>query len=335
MNRDELPLEKVKIKNLIALQRKVDPEKVDSIRADIRAQKPGKAPLVFRYAGVDYIADGHHRVEAAALEGIEEIPARIKTLDLEKLAKAEGIAPVEPGRPFVVAHAERLAESLTATLAVVGRQFSEAVADKMAKAEDPIQAFLDSLESVDIYDLDDDDLLDALNAIAKDSGKIAVTSVGVNTGKQITGVINEAALAYSTERAGELISPKGLLITATKDMIRTTLSEGIAAGLSSEEIAEKLQAAYAFSPQRATLIAMTESARANSYGALDGYLAAKANGVDIKKSWVERDEDACEVCGTNAAQGAIELEEPFASGDMAPTAHPHCACVIVPVLGDN
>lgn len=336
MDRDELPLEIVKISDLTALQRKIDPEKVASIRQDIRDKKPGKAPLVFRYNGKDYIADGHHRVEAAHLEGIEEIPVRVKVLptDPNEVGNAS-LGFIDPDRVFVVAHRDALAVSLSGTLAVVGRQFSELVTNQLNKADDdPWKKFLDSLETVDFEDLDDDDLADTLKAVNKDTQKRALAQVGVNSSSELTGQINKSALEYSRLRAGELISPKGLLISATKEMIKTTLSEGIAAGLSSEKIAVTLQEAYAFSPERATLIAMTESARANSYGALDGYMKAKAAGVVVRKSWVMRDEHACDVCQENEAQGAIELEEAFSSGDQAPTAHPHCHCVIVPVIGD-
>lgn len=336
MNWDEQPLETVKISDLTALQRKIDPEKVASIRQNIRDKKPGKAPRVFRYNGKDYIADGHHRVEAAHLEGIEEIPVRVKVLPTETVdLENASLGFIDPDRPFVAEHSASLAQSLTGTLAVVGRQFSEIVTDTLNKADDTWDKFLDSLETIEWEDLDDDDLADTLKAVNKDTQKKALAQVGVNSSSELTNQVNKSALEYSKLRAGELISPKGLLITATKEMIKTTLSDAIAEGLSSEKIAVRLQDAYAFSPERATLIAMTESARANSYGALEGYMKAKAAGVAIRKSWVMRDEHACEECQENEAQGAIELEEAFASGDQAPTAHPHCHCVIVPILGDT
>ncbi len=90
---------------------------------------------------------------------------------------------------------------------------------------------------------------------------------------------------------------------------------------------DNIREAYAFSDDRAELIARTEIAMANQTGALEGMKLARGAGVKLKKVWVP-DADACDVCQENADDGPIDIDDDFPSGDDQPTAHPHCECVI-------
>ena len=83
--------------------------------------------------------------------------------------------------------------------------------------------------------------------------------------------------------------------------------------------------------ERAALIANTEIRRANSAGSLAGYKEARTAGVDIKKEWLLGSEP-CDECEENAAQGPIDLDDAFASGDDEPPAHPNCNCTVSPVV---
>ncbi len=47
-----------------------------------------------------------------------------------------------------------------------------------------------------------------------------------------------------------------------------------------------------------------------------------------KKSWAV-DLAPCIVCIENAADGSIDFDEDFASGDDAPPAHPNCLCSLM------
>ena len=78
-----------------------------------------------------------------------------------------------------------------------------------------------------------------------------------------------------------------------------------------------------FSETRAGMIAQTEANDAYNAGRRE---IADQLGLDEKR-W-DPDGEACEVCQGNADQGWIDADEPFDSGDDAPTAHPNCYCSI-------
>ena len=78
-----------------------------------------------------------------------------------------------------------------------------------------------------------------------------------------------------------------------------------------------------FSETRAGMIAQTEANDAYNAGRRE---IADQLGLDEKR-W-DPDGEACEVCQGNADQGWIDADEPFDSGDDAPTAHPNCDCSI-------
>jgi SPP1 gp7 family putative phage head morphogenesis protein len=91
----------------------------------------------------------------------------------------------------------------------------------------------------------------------------------------------------------------------------------------------KIGDSYAFSDERAMLIARTETIRASNQGALASYRAADV----AQKEWTTAEDDrVSEDCEANGDQGPIGIDEAFDSGDMTPPAHPNCRCVIVPVV---
>lgn len=78
-----------------------------------------------------------------------------------------------------------------------------------------------------------------------------------------------------------------------------------------------------FSETRAGLIAVTESADAYNAGRQQ---IASDLGFD-EHAWETESGDPCPECEANEAQGWIDIDEDFQSGDDAPTAHPACQCV--------
>lgn len=76
---DKLPTSQVDLSDLHAMQDRVDPAKVEAIRGEGAAT--GKKAVVIRHDGRDYIADGHHRLTAAWLDGKDTADVHYKDLE--------------------------------------------------------------------------------------------------------------------------------------------------------------------------------------------------------------------------------------------------------------
>jgi hypothetical protein len=104
----------------------------------------------------------------------------------------------------------------------------------------------------------------------------------------------------------------------------TALSDSIALGLDAESAAVMI-GRHVASPSRALTIAITEQNRAMSFGSIQRYKEAELT----KMEWAVS--DPCDVCAKNDGQ-VIVIGQTFASGDAQPPAHPHCRCVLLPVI---
>ena len=104
----------------------------------------------------------------------------------------------------------------------------------------------------------------------------------------------------------------------------TALSDSIELGLDAESAAVMISKHVA-SPSRALTIAITEQNRAMSFSTIERY---KDAGL-AKMEWAVS--DPCDVCAKNDGQ-VIVIGQTFASGDQQPPAHPHCRCVLLPVI---
>lgn len=138
----------------------------------------------------------------------------------------------------------------------------------------------------------------------------------------IFGQVNERAVDYASARAAELVTG---IDETTRDELRSIISSGLEENIGLAGITERIKDAYSFSEERARLIAQTEVAMANQHGALEGMMLASKAGVKIKKLWLP-DAFACDECLTNGDDGPIDLDATFATGDVAPPAHPNCRC---------
>jgi hypothetical protein len=76
---------------------------------------------------------------------------------------------------------------------------------------------------------------------------------------------------------------------------------------------------------RRETIARTEQRMATEQGTLD---KAKAEGRKYKMSISAQDEMVSDICEENQAAGLIPIDQPFPSGDDAPTFHPNCRCTV-------
>lgn len=255
-----------------------------------------------------------------------------------KLAKASEEPPfADLDRPQVTKAIKRLARRIARELKKLGPQVGDAVATAVAEAglakaaegEGDLDALIKAIElGLSVLETF---LAEEMEEIFEDAADIMLAKLGVRV-----GVVNEAAVKWSAARAVELVGKDaagGILTETTRNMMRETISTALAAGKSAEDIGKAIAESHTFSAERAGTIALTEIARANGEGSLESFRAAKAAGVKLKKSWFNL-EDSCEICAANAAQGAIDIEEPFQSGDMATPGHPECRCATTPVVGE-
>jgi SPP1 gp7 family putative phage head morphogenesis protein len=110
----------------------------------------------------------------------------------------------------------------------------------------------------------------------------------------------------------------------TVENLGTALSNAITLGLDAESAAVMI-GKHVANPSRALTIAITEQNRAMSFSTIQRYQAAGLQ----KMEWAVS--DPCDICAKNDGQ-VIQIGQTFASGDAQPPAHPHCRCVLLPVI---
>jgi hypothetical protein len=120
---------------------------------------------------------------------------------------------------------------------------------------------------------------------------------------------------------------------ALKEMSQTTVrdvgnavADAIELGMSADRSAKNIMRQVA-NPARALSIAITEQNRAISFATVERY---KQGGLQQMEWEVS---DPCKICAQNTNQ-VVNIGSAFASGDTQPPAHPHCRCVLLPVIPD-
>jgi SPP1 gp7 family putative phage head morphogenesis protein len=108
------------------------------------------------------------------------------------------------------------------------------------------------------------------------------------------------------------------------DRVGTALADSIEQGLSDTRAARLINDAIG-NPARALSIAITETNRAMSQGAISRYQAANLEKMEWSTS------DPCPTCAMNSGQ-VIDIGGTFNSGAQMPPAHPHCRCALLPVI---
>ncbi|WP_395665514.1 hypothetical protein [Methylocella sp.] len=127
-----------------------------------------------------------------------------------------------------------------------------------------------------------------LARVAVDSSGGSFAQIGVETASDLVRQANRRAADEARQRGAELVGMRRLkdgrtapnpdpdmaITDYTRDMIQETIAAGFAANEGSDAIIEALETGYAFSPERAEIIALTEVSRANGRAAVDAYRAA-------------------------------------------------------------
>lgn len=179
-----------------------------------------------------------------------------------------------------------------------------------------------------------------LKRVVKDTSSKVLGQLGA---EELTNQVNEKAADWATARAAEMVGMKynedGELVEntraeyaidqTTRDLLRSTISDGLEENIGWEEIAADIEENFAFSEARATAIARSETTNANNQASLmSAHEANDELGIGLKKGWLATD-TACDICMENEAAGLLELDEEFPSGDDAPGAHTNCECTLI------
>jgi SPP1 gp7 family putative phage head morphogenesis protein len=128
----------------------------------------------------------------------------------------------------------------------------------------------------------------------------------------------------------QLLASQGI---ALKEMSQTTvrdignaIADAVDLGLSAERSAKNIMRHVA-SPARALSIAITEQNRAISYATVNRYKEAGLEKMEWEVS------SPCDKCARNA-NAVVPIGAPFPTGATQPPQHPHCRCVLLPVIPD-
>lgn len=155
-------------------------------------------------------------------------------------------------------------------------------------------------------------------------------SAGIDWDKWKAGDRASALLITPPRAFQRLLEKQGVAIKGLDqtgyDRIGTALARSIRLGLGDTNAAKLINDAIG-SPARALSIAITETNRAVSLGAIKTYREAKLE----KMEWAVS--DPCPECAQNSGQ-VIDIGGTFNSGAQQPPAHPHCRCALLPVIPD-
>lgn len=144
-------------------------------------------------------------------------------------------------------------------------------------------------------------------------------------GDRATALLIQPPNAFKRLLEKQGVAIKGLDKTGY-DRVGTALSRSLRLGLSGTSAAREISNAIG-DPSRALTIAITETNRAVSLGAMKTYKEAHLE----KMEWAAI--DPCPECAQNDGQ-VIDIGGTFNSGAQQPPAHPHCRCALLPVIPD-
>ena len=264
-------------------------------------------------------ASGTHRLVAAAMVGVDSIPARVQIYG-------------KTGRLFSKKRARELIGDLGLGKLAKAKK-SKRPPPVSIEPPDPVDPDDVVATDFDLSDLDDlqDDFTDALEAMSVDAGIELLGQVGLDDDEDIVNQVSERAVIAAREQAGELISQ---VDESTRNMIRDVIADALEDNVGTDELADRIAQSAAFDDDRATLIAHTEVRDANERGVVNGLRAARDAGNNVKK-YILLGPNPCEICQENADAGAIDIDEVFPSGDSEPTFHPRCECSVSAVIAED
>jgi len=266
------------------------------------------------------------------------------TLRNEMLSKAQKVKPLNRERGAVKKSRMKLkklfADFFTSMAVSVAKQVNSL--KKMDESE--INDLLAQLDLSDFTELVGD-IDEILSALAEDGAAVALLQIGIKDDQSIVNQANEHATAWASYRSAEMIGKKwvdGDLVDnpnakwrideTTRDLLKSSVTQAMKEGWSNDTLAAEIKDSYAFSDDRAEMIARTETATADVQGNMIAY---RESGLVTGKVWITANDDAVsDDCAMNGEAGEIPLDDAFPSGAFEPPEHPNCRCDVIPVL-DN
>jgi len=140
--------------------------------------------------------------------------------------------------------------------------------------------------------------------------------------------VQRLASLYAEQRGAALLRADGPLNLAnmTRRRVRQLVARTVETGESLNTLTDRLSTDLSFSPDRARMIARTETATALGQGQRE---AAKSQGR-TEKRWVTQADDRVNepICATNSTQDWIPITAGFQSGHDTIPGHINCRCVV-------
>jgi SPP1 gp7 family putative phage head morphogenesis protein len=176
------------------------------------------------------------------------------------------------------------------------------------------------------------DVTVALEEVYIQSGNEALKSLNKND-EFLIDQVKKQAVKDATKRVDEMFAEAGdmNIIIGTNSGLGDLIQKAMDEGWSNDTLATELENSFNFSPNRAEMIARTETNRASNDARLVSY---KAVGIKKKKWWTAHDSKVSQLCRHNEREGSIDIDKEFSGGSYAPPGHPRCRCTLLAVLLD-
>lgn len=269
--------------------------------------------------------------------------------DKEAVTKAKkGLRPIDRDRPEVGRATEAMQEKLADFFADQAPKIAQQLADalgleKASRTREAKGKAADVLAMLDFGDWEDlvDEIDGVLVGIAVSGGGQALKQISIDD-DDIDALMRTRAESWAKDRAAELVGMKWVddelipnpdakwqITEGTREWLRGLTEQAIDEGWSAQDMASAIADDYAFSSERASMIARTEIARADVAGSVEGW---KASGLVQKKEWSAAPE-CCDEC-QDMDGATAPIDGTFEDGKDVPL-HPNCRCALLPVLEDE
>lgn len=142
------------------------------------------------------------------------------------------------------------------------------------------------------------------------------------------GQVQRLAAEYAQIRGAQLLRVDGNLnlVKLTRARVGQLVATAIEEGQGLSTLQRNLREDFAFSPERAQMVARTETATALGQGQKQVAITQDRD----EKHWVTQGDAHVDIdiCRANELQGWIKLVDPFQSGHDTVPSHPNCRCVV-------